>query len=302
MFGWTHDDGGTNTGPVTAFQNEEDMKQPIQGLADALTDDDYSQLFSLYAATDFELELKNYEARRQSESDPVVPIHWFRVSRILRDILFTCSAIDFGFEISRQSKSLDPQFTGVRLYELNQSMLTPLFEAFGMPYLGVTHGSDTNYILNGVFPEGKISEADENLSRSMAGAFIHFANTGDPSNPDDEGFRSWAEAFPEVQRLQPNGEPDPPPPPTPREINIHLIGGPLGTGSCHLEADVGSEGLSKMNGADDIQAVLGNLDGGNVRYGEMESTAIKARTHELQREKIFERCAFINSLSEKLGN
>lgn len=97
------------------------MKSPIRGFSHALVDDDYSQLFSLYPASDFEEEVASYEARKTA-SDPVVPVHWFRISRILRDLLFTCSSIDFGYELSRQLRSLDPNFAGVRLYDLNQSM------------------------------------------------------------------------------------------------------------------------------------------------------------------------------------
>lgn len=135
VFGWTQDDGAMNAGPAPLFEDEEAMKVPIKNFAHALTDKDYESLFSLYPPVDFADEVKNYNARKE-ESDPIAPVHYFRVSRILRDMMFTCPSIDFGYEMSRQSKALDPTFSGIRLYDLNQSMLTPMFKGAGMPYMG----------------------------------------------------------------------------------------------------------------------------------------------------------------------
>lgn len=132
VLGWTQDDGATNAGPAPSFQTEEDMKVPIKNFAHALTEEDYENLFSLYPAADFEQDVQNYEARK-SESDPVAPVHYFRVARIMRDLLFTCSSIDFGFHVSKQSREQDPSFPGTRLYDLNQSMLTPMFHEAVMP-------------------------------------------------------------------------------------------------------------------------------------------------------------------------
>lgn len=114
VFGWVQDDGATNAGPAALFPDEESMKVPIRNFAHALTDEDYQKLFSLYPAEDFEQDVANYDATK-AESDPVAPVHWYRVSRILRDMLFTCSSIDFGFEMWKQSRALDQEFAGVRL-------------------------------------------------------------------------------------------------------------------------------------------------------------------------------------------
>ncbi|CAJ2500563.1 Uu.00g034160.m01.CDS01 [Anthostomella pinea] len=212
VYGWTHDDGSGNAGPPSNFQTEEDMKGAFKTFVHALTDDDYTKLFSLYPASDFEEESSNYELTRR-ESDPPVPIPFFRVSRILRDLLFSCTSVGFGYEMSRQSKALDPSFPGVRLYDLNQSMLTPMIAAIGMPYMGACHGSDSHYILNGLFPEGEVSESDQILSRSMAGSFINFAYNGDPAFAGDEHLDSWPESFPEP------GHPGAPLPPA---VNVQL--------------------------------------------------------------------------------
>ncbi|KAI1397828.1 Alpha/Beta hydrolase protein [Hypoxylon fuscum] len=292
VFGWAQDDGDTIAGPASKFQKEEDMKVSIKAFAHALTDEDYEELFTHYPASDFEEEVRNYEYRyRKGESDPAAPIHYFRVSRILRDILFTCSSIEFGYEMSRQSKALDPNFPGVRLYDLNQSMLTPIFKSAGMPYVGVCHGSDTNYIFNGVFPEGQITEeADQKLSESMAGSFINFAYTGDPTFEKNEGFKSWPESFPNHDGLDERSVSGP------TRINIQLIGGPLGTGSCSLGR--------KLDGDEDSIAQAGSMQIpliGDVEVGEMESAVSRSRQRELERQKLLKRCAYISTLSEKLG-
>lgn len=281
VLGWTQDDGATNAGPAPSFQTEEDMKGPIKNFAHALTDEDYEKLFSLYPAADFEQDVQNYEARK-SESDPVAPVHYFRVARILRDLLFTCSSIDFGFHVSTQSRQENPGFPGVRLYDLNQSMLTPMFRGAGMPWLGAIHGSDMDYLFNNVFPKEHMSEQDRKLSDYLQAAFINFAYTGHP-NQDNviPGVTIWAEAFPF----------------TAEGMNLQVIGGPLGTGSCHV-----TQAAHDTMNIDQQHGTLESLFDGGVIYGEMDFDAVQVRKKLLEYEKLFERCAFINDLSEKLGH
>lgn len=281
VYGWTQDDGASNAGPADLFQDEQSMKSAIQDFAHLVTDEDYSKLFSAYSASEFEQEVADYEASK-AELDPIVPVHWFRISWILRDILFTCSSIDFGYEMSKQSKALDGNFPGVRFYNLNQSMLSPIFKAMGMPYIGACHGSDYHYISNGVFPEGQVSDEDKALSRSMALSFIYFAYTGNPSIPNDTGFGMWPEAFiPEDQGEEPS------------RLNIQLIGGPLGSGPCTLG---GKAKPLKQAGMGSMQ-ISGGMDG--LEFGEMESEEVDRRNRELGRQRLLERCALVNGLAEK---
>ncbi|KAI1394302.1 alpha/beta-hydrolase [Hypoxylon trugodes] len=287
VFGWTQDDGSTNAGPAPTFQTEEDMKTPIKNFAHALTDDDYEKLFALYPASDFKEEFQNYQARKK-DSDPEAPVHFFRVARIMRDILFTCSSIDFGYEMWRQSKALNPDFPGVRHYDFNQSMATPLFHAAGMPYVGAVHGSDLDYIYNNIFPRDKMPDQDKELSDAMITSFLNFVYTGDASGGNSE---LWPESF--------TGQTEPT---SPSGINLHLIGGPLGTGPSELlanEVDNTSNGTANL-GVHEDGAQNPLVD--STQFGEMGSPFIQARKQELQRERLFERCAFINSLAEKLGH
>ncbi|KAI0965413.1 alpha/beta-hydrolase [Xylaria arbuscula] len=244
------DDGATNAGPALLFEAEKDMKTPVYNFAHAFTEDDYARLFSLYPARGFEEDVHSYEARK-AENNPEAPVHYFRIARIMRDLLFTCSSIDFGFEMTKQSRSLD-DFPGVYHYVLNQSMITPLFHAAGMPYLGA------------------ISESDANVSDTLIMSFLNFAYTGQPHG---EGLPLRPESFPELD------EPD----------------------VSHVELD-SSQYLTLRVIGGPLEVTMEIPSGYNVHYREMKSRISQERQRQVEGENLLERCAFINSLAEKLGH
>ncbi|KAF7901274.1 hypothetical protein EAF00_003495 [Botryotinia globosa] len=96
---------------------------------------------------------------------------------------------------------MDPAFTGVRLYDLNQSALTPLWKSAGMPCVKVSHGSDNNYLFNGVLPEGQLTEEDEEISEMIARSLVNFAYAGNPINISlsQKQFNEWPESFSKVE-------------------------------------------------------------------------------------------------------
>ncbi|KAH9892085.1 alpha/beta-hydrolase [Xylariomycetidae sp. FL2044] len=287
-FGWCHEDGATNAGAATSYQGEDDIKAALQGFAHALSADDYEKILSLYPASDFEEDVRNWESAK-AESDPDISVHFFRASRILRDILFTCSSMDFGYEMSRQSKALDPAFPGVRLYDLNQSMLAPMFEAAGMPYIRAPHGSDTHYVFD-IFLEGDITDDDQKLAQSMAAALVNFAYTGDPTPDNNEDFGRWPEAFPSTTNSL-----DEHPDLGPLDANILVIGGPLGTGYSPVRSDGAYNTRQATEGSQQQQLA------DSIEYGEMPSMSAEIRNREIQRERLLERCALVGTLAEKLG-
>ncbi|KAL9617561.1 MAG: hypothetical protein Q9160_007631 [Pyrenula sp. 1 TL-2023] len=371
IFGWTQDDGAMNTGPAFFINSESDMIAPIRNFAHVLSSTQLQHLFSRYAEEDFVPDLAHYNARK-SPSDPEVSVHYFRASRILRDLLFTCSSIDYARHMALHTRASGAAaFDAVRLYALNQSVLTPLFEATNMPYVGVAHGSDTHYVFNGVFPEGEVTEKDQVLARDFTRALINFAYTGNP-NPqarDGTGWGEWPAAFSHPQPEDGNDEPDT----EPKALNIQVIGGPYGTGpvalpnpqddyastsasTSHLPeseqavlqraTDVDSDSnpsspsstpssffsrpraISKMNLA--ISSVLDNgfdfdfdfslipslkfewdlgamrspfasSSSGSESVAETVRKKQAQREAEVKREKLFERCEYINSLTETLG-
>jgi hypothetical protein len=284
VLGWTQDDGAMNAGPAHLIQDEEAMKTSIRNFAPALDDSDFDTLFRLYPVDDFNSPVSSY-LRGRDANEPEVSVHYFRVSQIIRELLFTCSSIDFGFEMSKQSTNLDP---GTHIYVLNQSMLTPLWKGAGMPYVGVSHGSDTNYIFNGVFPEGTVSDDDEKLSKSMAEKLIRFAATGNPKTVSEESDEYWPQAS---SSMEENSEM--------QSLYLQVLGGPLGTGAAKVSIT-----NEAANGTDyDIV----NIGDGTEQYlqgyqvGAMGSKQGRLRGDVLAQEKLLERCSFINGLAEKLG-
>ena len=258
------------------------MILPIKGFASGLSTKQMSDLFSHYKPEDFRYELENYEARKES-TDPTVSIHFFRLSRILRDMLFTCSSINFGHAVAKQSRVLDSNFPGVCLYALNQSMMTPLWKGAGMPYIGVSHGSDHNYIFGGHFPEGEVSPADQKLSEQFVQSFVNFAYTGNPNVDENEGFRNWVAVGTSGRSIS-------------EEIPLQVIGGPLGSGSCTVGSQ-GSDDVQFAPGEEPPQRTMGE----HVGYEGMKSRAEALRLQQVEREKLIERCAFMDSLAETLG-
>lgn len=291
IHGWTQDDGGTNAGPATDFQTEADIITALRRFPQALTDDDYVGLLALYPASDFENEVRNYESRKAA-SDPAVSVHYFRAARILRDVLFTCSALDFASAASKRSTDtslLLASGAGARLYNFNQSTLTPMFRAAGMPWLGAVHGSDLEYLYNNLLPRETLADADLALADRFLAAFLNFAYTVDPNGVDADA-PSWPEAFPKGADAASFSS-------TPA-VNIQLIGGPWGTGSCHLVADAAAgEGFLA---ADQMEMQHPMVD--STKYGEVGGERLRQGQRELQGDRSLERCGFINTLTERLGN
>lgn len=138
-----------------------------------------------------------------------------------------------------------------------------------MPYVGTPHGSDYQYLSNGVFPEGQVSDGDKVLAESTASSFIHFAHTGDPTVRNHEGFGSWPEAFPEGQGLAASLETEAS---GPSVVTLQLIGGPLGTGYCQVREEVESAKLTEQGNEGSVQSPVG-VDG--VQFGEMENLRLR---------------------------
>jgi hypothetical protein len=119
----------------------------------------------------------------------------------------------------------------------------------------------------------------------MAEAFIRFAATGDPNNSEDEHWPT-AFTFGGTRRHQSD----------PRSLSVQVIGGPLGTGSTYqtpASSDSDEEGFEV--GDEEQQIMQGHTMRG------MSSKVSRLRDEVLGREKLLDRCSFMNTLSEKLG-
>ncbi|KAK3994928.1 hypothetical protein QBC44DRAFT_36425 [Cladorrhinum sp. PSN332] len=289
VYGYTQDDGALNVGPASLYSTEEDMIPVIKSVAPSITSDSLAHLLALYPASDFEQEVSNYNSRRKQDTDPEVSAQYFRASRIMRDLLFTCSSLDFGrhmaaaaaaaaADAAAESHKNGIKNSKVYIYALNQSMLAPIFAGAGMPYIRVPHGSDTNYLFDGVFPEGEVSKGDKKLSREVAGRFVEFAWGGRPGKGWPEAFSSKEEGF-----------------------ELMVVGGPWGSGSVKVRRDgkdKKKEGLAEMESGEEGEGE-GRID--QVRLGEMRSRESRERERQVLRERLLERCEFVNSLNRELG-
>jgi hypothetical protein len=118
----------------------------------------------------------------------------------------------------------------------------------------------------------------------MAEAFIRFAATGDPHNSEDEHWPT-AFTFGGTRRHQSD----------PRSLSVQVIGGPLGTGSTYQTPASDSDEEGFEVGDEEQQIMQGH------RMGAMSSKISRLRNEVLGREKLLDRCSFVNTLSEKLG-
>jgi hypothetical protein len=157
----------------------------------------FELLFALYSAADLENLVRDHNHAKDKD-DPVVSVHCF-LSQILRDMFFACSYIDFGYEISR-SRDVHLEQQSARLYVLIESMLTSLWKRAGMPYVGVAHGSDTNYIFIRVFPKGQVSESDQVCRRRSRWRSSVLLQLVDPIGPLTEGEKYWPKSFQRTAR------------------------------------------------------------------------------------------------------
>jgi carboxylesterase type B len=289
VLGWTQDDGTMNAGPANLVNEETDIRSAIKRAFRKLTTKTITELLVQYKASEFTQDVENYQ-RNKASTAPDVSVHWFRLSRMLRDILFTCPSIDFGFQMNKQSQN-----SQVYLYSLNQSMLTPLWSSVGMPYIGISYGSDTNYIFNGLFPEGETSDEDQKLSIEFATAFIAFANTGNPNECATNDKDVWPKAF--------ATDPDQRTDTTLSAMNLQIIGGPYGTGRVSLATDSRYFGSGNTGYQDASHAVIGEQHalGDTLNLGAMPSPTSRMRKEVMGQEHLLRRCDFINGLSQELG-
>lgn len=169
--------------------------------------------------------------------------------------------------MAKQSQKLDG-FAGVYHYVHNQSMITPLFHAAGMPYLGAVYGSDLDYLYNNMFPRDKLSESDTQVSDTFIESFVNFAYTGRPSS---KGLSPWPQLFPAPGDLgESKFESDIPP-----SFDLRVLGGPLGKGVAHLVRVSSGFAASEHEGT--MQIPLGD----NMRYDEMKSQFYQDRQREM---------------------
>ena len=151
----------------------------------------------------------------------------------------------------------------VRLYEMNQSKFGPVFEYMGVPEWKVSHLSDIPYLMNEDVAAGADnSPAQRELSAHLSSSIAAFAWTGDPTATTTKGAKGFWD-WPVAFGGDGHGH-------GPERLKVFVVGGQEGSGVATAVSGGGSEGSSSRDKA--------------VAW-----------------EKVIERCAFINSITEELG-
>ncbi|KAL9089893.1 MAG: hypothetical protein Q9159_002250 [Coniocarpon cinnabarinum] len=308
VLGWTHDDGAMNAGPAPLINSKDDTVNPLKNFATGLNSEQVSALLDKYKASDFEDDATRYNLHKGVE-DPSVSSQYFATSRLLRDMLFTCPSIYFTYQAMKRTqmdKTHKSWFKNVRLYDLNQSTLNPIWNHAGMPWIGASHGSDLSYLFNH-FPEGELNNEDRELARHFAGSVLSFAHNADPvlSSGESRTFRSWPEAYDVI-----SDERDL----MPTMYNVLLIGGQHKSIPVHISNTTASgrqerAATSLLHSNYENQRVM-NLEFGKLQevvsnalgFAAANDSQVDQAVQALRSENLFERCACINNLADALEN
>lgn len=152
----------------------------------------------------------------------------------------------------------------VRVYEMNQTKFGPAYASMGVPEWRVAHLSDIPYLMNeDVAAGGDNSPAQQDLSAQLSGSVAAFAWTGDPTAV---AATKRAKALKDWPVAFGNGQEGP------EKLKIYVIGGEEGGGV----------------------ATATTAGGGGGTEGSRRDKAVAW-------EKLVERCAFINSITEETG-
>ncbi|KAJ5726740.1 carboxylesterase [Penicillium malachiteum] len=180
--GWNENDGSffVTTDPTTIRTNN-DVAEVILGEAPGLSSENVAKALALYPISDF-----------PSDSSQNITAQYFRASRILRDMEFTCGNL-FTTEMNQKYSNPD---TSSYLYSLNQTMFEVVLELENLSYYQVCHFSDIPYVFNlATTSWADIATAsDIRLSSQISGSWASFASLGNPS-VSRGSLPRWTEAM-----------------------------------------------------------------------------------------------------------
>ena len=173
--GWNRNDGSIFTS--TAISNATAVEEFIRSDRSDISTFSLSQLLAQYPITDFApLAASNTSA------------YFFQAAQILRDLTFTCPAIQFAQATARK---------GARayLYELNQTSFDNEFAGIDLAEFGVFHFSDIPYVFKNL---KNATGSDVHLASQVSGSWSAFAAHADPSVRGTNNatlLPSWLQAF-----------------------------------------------------------------------------------------------------------
>ncbi|KAL2844687.1 alpha/beta-hydrolase [Aspergillus pseudodeflectus] len=175
-----------------------------------LSDDTKQKLLELYPLEDF------VHSVRADYDGPISP-QWYRAAQMSRDIWFTCTALEFTWLYLRYGPGKPSQ---IRLYEFNQTMYIPVWEAMGVPMWRVAHLSDIPYLFNNHHLGGGTDNSEPHiaLAQDFSKTIIEFVNNASPGESTN-GTGLWRPAYSTATSGQDWFD----------ELSIQLFGGPYGS-------------------------------------------------------------------------
>lgn len=200
------------------------------------------------------------EFEAQVMEDNTQTAQFYRASRIYRDVRLACPALNFTHEVSLQST--EPTY----LFTVNSTRLQPVWNAENRSYFQIGHSSDVPYIFNEAILGADNSKSAFQLSAEVSSSFSEFATSGNPSTSKFNWSIAWR-----------NKDADGP--------TIFVIGGPYGSGAVTLGPSGAAAARRGLSVNDRSMKLVEN------------STLANQRSMALAREKLVQRCAFIDSLS-----
>ena len=174
------------------------------------------QLLSLYPVEDF-------EAQAQVLKNSTITAQYYRASRIQRDYLFACPALNLTYEFSRQSTNQ------TYLWTLNTTRSQPIWDSLNHSEWQIAHTSDIPYFFNEDLVGGDNSKSALQLSAKVSSSYSAFATFGNPSTPDFDWPVAW--------RGQGGGN-----------ATVFVVGGPYGSGPASLEPTQGAAAGRALTG------------------------------------------------------
>ena len=261
VFFWNQDDG-TQFVPPFVNSNETAESFLTRNYGNATRD----QLLSLYPLEDFEAQAKFVNNTMTSQ--------YYRVARIQRDYSFTCPSINITYELARQSTNQ------TYLWFLNVTRSQPIWDAQDHSEWQIAHTSDIPCMYNNEIEGGDNSDSAMQLSAQITRSYSAFAHYGSPSTADFDWPVAW------------NGQQD-----GGGNATVFVIGGPYASGAATLGPAGAAAAPSYFQRS---KALLAQLPLVDSAFRGWDVTIDDQRSEALAQEKLYERCAFIDTIPLKV--
>ena len=227
IIGWEDNDATLYT--HTDITTSDDTKAFIELYYPYLNSSSLSSLMGLYPSTDF-----------QADTAASLSSEFYRSAEMFRDIMFVCPSFLFGRAMAEKYEATvqcTPQPPPVYYFDGNQSLIEDVFNAVGMPGLGVTHTSELTYVFGNIsltnytnigLPASAFAPTPEDytLEKQVPRSWTSFAWTDSPSLEGKDTLPGWTSAYPDFENNR-NGD-------------VYVLGG-------------GKEGMAGSNGENNPQ-------------------------------------------------